>query len=272
MPGNGDHDSSSFSEPTPLVKPLSSDRSEHLTASPKTLDRQNSDPEEQDDEFSADVEATPSPLGVKLTGYRLVTVTTVFCFGTIKSILTYKSQSIAPTTLDWVSGTFLTLGLYWIGLYEDSNKWKWFFHVDFAPAIGYCAKRVVGEFIWLLFCIGSWPIFTSLYYLLLSLCHRILICYFKFPPRSPYAAVAFILNAVCLPVLWIVIRRIARRVIDRGLERALGFVHIYGPGVPPGEDCDGRFGAVGQIVLPIFRSFFPLGLLFVALNSDPSHC
>jgi hypothetical protein len=30
--------------------------------------------------------------------------------------------------------------LYWIGLYEDSNKWKWFFQVDFAPAIGYCVK------------------------------------------------------------------------------------------------------------------------------------
>ena len=34
--------------------------------------------------------------------------------------------------------------LYWIGLYEDSNKWKWFFQVDSAPAIGYCAMRVVG--------------------------------------------------------------------------------------------------------------------------------
>ena len=33
--------------------------------------------------------------------------------------------------------------LYWIGLYEDSNKWKWFFQVDLAPAIGYCVKRGV---------------------------------------------------------------------------------------------------------------------------------
>ena len=53
--------------------------------------------------------ATPPPLGVKLTGYRLFFMTTVFSFGVAKCILTYKGQSIAPTTLDWVSGTFLTL-------------------------------------------------------------------------------------------------------------------------------------------------------------------
>ena len=35
--------------------------------------------------------------------------------------------------------------LYWIGLYDDSKKWKCFFRVDLAPAIGYCAMRVVGE-------------------------------------------------------------------------------------------------------------------------------
>ena len=34
--------------------------------------------------------------------------------------------------------------LYWIGLYENSNKWKWFFEVDFAPAIGHFAMRMFG--------------------------------------------------------------------------------------------------------------------------------
>ena len=38
-----------------------------------------------------------------------------------------------------------TLRLYWFGLYEDSMKWKWFFQVDLAPAIGYCAKCAVAE-------------------------------------------------------------------------------------------------------------------------------
>ena len=55
------------------------------------------------------MDITPPPLGVKLTGYRLVFMTTVFSFGTVKTILTYKGQSIAPTTLDWVAGTFLTV-------------------------------------------------------------------------------------------------------------------------------------------------------------------
>ena len=34
--------------------------------------------------------------------------------------------------------------LSWIGLYEGSNKCNWFFRVDYAPAIGYFAMRVVG--------------------------------------------------------------------------------------------------------------------------------
>ena len=46
--------------------------------------------------------------------------------------------------------------LYWIGLYEDSNRFKWFFQVDLTPAIlpaiGYFAKCVVagGKHIFLL--------------------------------------------------------------------------------------------------------------------------
>jgi 5'-3' exonuclease len=35
--------------------------------------------------------------------------------------------------------------LYWVGIYEGSNKWKWFFPVDFAPAIGYFPMRAIGE-------------------------------------------------------------------------------------------------------------------------------
>ena len=61
------------------------------------------------DDLSADVDVIQPPLGVKLTGYRLVFMSTVFSFGTVKTILTYKGQSIAPTTLDWVSGTLLTV-------------------------------------------------------------------------------------------------------------------------------------------------------------------
>ena len=55
-----------------------------------------------------DVDAPP-PLGVELTGYRLIFMATVFCFGVKKIILTYMGQSIAPTTFDWVAGTFLAI-------------------------------------------------------------------------------------------------------------------------------------------------------------------
>jgi hypothetical protein len=59
---------------------------------------------------SADMDtSTPAPLGVKLTGYRLLNVTTVFSFGFIKGILTYTGQSTAPTTLDWVGGALLVV-------------------------------------------------------------------------------------------------------------------------------------------------------------------
>ena len=38
----------------------------------------------------------------------------------------------------------MTSRLYWIRLYEGSNKWKSFFQVDPSPAIVYCA-RMLGE-------------------------------------------------------------------------------------------------------------------------------
>ena len=38
-----------------------------------------------------------------------------------------------------------TSRLYWISLYEDSTKSKWFFQVDLAPAIGYVPMRATGK-------------------------------------------------------------------------------------------------------------------------------
>ena len=65
------------------------------------------DQEDNGDDHLADTDAALPPLGVKLTGYRLLNMTTVFSFGIIKAILTYMGQSTAPTTLDWVSGALL---------------------------------------------------------------------------------------------------------------------------------------------------------------------
>jgi hypothetical protein len=80
-----------------------------LPSIPQPSDRQNSDKEGYGDDRSADMDATSPPLGVKLTICGFVSMATVFSFqtGAVKTILTYKAQSIAPTTLDWVSGTFL---------------------------------------------------------------------------------------------------------------------------------------------------------------------
>ena len=55
------------------------------------------------------MDATPPPLGVKLTGYRLLNMITVFGIGITKGILTYMGQSTAPTTLDWIGGALLAV-------------------------------------------------------------------------------------------------------------------------------------------------------------------
>jgi len=63
------------------------------------------------------------PLGVKLTGYRLLNMGVVFVFGLTKAVLTYMGQSAVPTTLDWVSGALLAV--WWVfrslGTHHDGN-------------------------------------------------------------------------------------------------------------------------------------------------------
>lgn len=104
------------------------------------------------------------PLGVKLTGYRLLNMGVVFVFGLTKAILTYMGQSAVPTTLDWVSGALLAVCLYWVGLYEAicSKKWEWFFHVDLTPTICYSFMRFVGGVLGVLFSLQGTLAITSL--------------------------------------------------------------------------------------------------------------
>ena len=49
------------------------------------------------------------PLGVKLTGYRLLNISVILAFGISKAVFAYRGQSVVPTTLEWVAGTFLAL-------------------------------------------------------------------------------------------------------------------------------------------------------------------
>lgn len=46
---------------------------------------------------------------VKLTGYRLLTMTVITTFGTVKAVLAYRGDSVAPNTLDWFIGVFITI-------------------------------------------------------------------------------------------------------------------------------------------------------------------
>jgi len=74
------------------------------------------------------------PLLVKVTGYRLLNITLLLAFGVSRVALMYKGQALAPTILEWVMGMVITLGLYWLGLYEsiDPPIWPWLFHKDYS--------------------------------------------------------------------------------------------------------------------------------------------
>ncbi|KAI9459827.1 hypothetical protein F5148DRAFT_274400 [Russula earlei] len=124
----------------------------------------NADGPAPEDGHSTTFDDPRPPLGVKLTGYRLLNMSVVFLFGLTKAILTYMGQSAAPTTLDWILGSFLAVFLYWIGLYESecTERWDWFFRVDLAHAIGYCLKRFGGGLVGVLFALQGTLTITSL--------------------------------------------------------------------------------------------------------------
>lgn len=63
----------------------------------------NADP---DDPEENEVDAL-LPLGVKLTGYRLLNLVVLLGIGLFKFILSLQGQSIAPTGLEWVGGSVL---------------------------------------------------------------------------------------------------------------------------------------------------------------------
>jgi len=122
------------------------------------------DPEEVD-------EVSP---GVKLTGYRLLNIVVIFTIGTAKYMLSLKGQSIAPTGLEWAGGLVLAVLLYWIGLYEAVKlpRWGWFFHVDWAPGIGFASKGFLGGVLWWL--VGPakyYPSYLAIYLCLTRLSH-----------------------------------------------------------------------------------------------------
>ena len=49
------------------------------------------------------------PLGVKVTGFRLLIIAAIVDFGIFKAVRVYCGQSLTPTTLEIVGCTILTL-------------------------------------------------------------------------------------------------------------------------------------------------------------------
>jgi hypothetical protein len=49
------------------------------------------------------------PLGVELTGYRLLTTVVTLGVGIAKAVYSYKGQALISTSLDWVGGVILAL-------------------------------------------------------------------------------------------------------------------------------------------------------------------
>ncbi|KAI0093275.1 hypothetical protein BDY19DRAFT_903041 [Irpex rosettiformis] len=77
------------------------------------------------------------PLLVKITGYRIMTTSTLLICGTWKAIATYRGKAILSADLDLVAGMILALLVYWLGIYETSDPpcLKWFFHKDYASVL-----------------------------------------------------------------------------------------------------------------------------------------
>lgn len=253
MPVNEDCYSSSFSE-SGSPGALPSRRGAGLSVS---------DQEGHGDDHAADMDAALPPLGVKLTGYRLLNMTTVFSFGIIKGILTYMGQSTAPTTLDWVSGALLAVMLYWIGLYEarHSRKWEWFFRIDLAPAICYFTKCIVGGAMGMLFSLRGTLAITSL-----SSLPVFLLAYFvSHVPLDAWLGI-YVSFALCAHFLWHTTRRARARV--QGWKRAIGFVDDYGPGAPllEGYEWSGALGAIVGFFCGVALVWWPLAVVYFYLT------
>ncbi|KAH9054214.1 hypothetical protein EDB87DRAFT_117201 [Lactarius vividus] len=88
----------------------------------------------QGDDTSARMRDSPPPLGVKLTCYRLLNMTSIFTFTVITAVLGYNNKTAPAAWVGLLSG-LSTIGLYWIGLYEWRPGQNWFFQEDLVPIL-----------------------------------------------------------------------------------------------------------------------------------------
>ncbi|TDL16806.1 hypothetical protein BD410DRAFT_683297, partial [Rickenella mellea] len=73
----------------------------------------------------------------KLTCYRLIVILLTLSFSLSKAALLYFGYSALPTTMELISGVAVTVGLYWLGLYEDDppQELEWLFEYDYSSRV-----------------------------------------------------------------------------------------------------------------------------------------
>ncbi|KAI9449060.1 hypothetical protein BJY52DRAFT_1309044 [Lactarius psammicola] len=138
MPGNEDRSSSG----------LSDSASQALPSSTQGADLAMNDQGVSRDGSSAGTGDPQPPLGVKLTCYRLLYVTTGILGTVLTAVLSYRSQTVPAATVGLHDP--MGLRLYWVGLFEWrlGQNWKQFFHVDLAPVFGRSVKHFVRGVVW----------------------------------------------------------------------------------------------------------------------------
>ena len=99
------HDNVSSTEASDTVYDVERDKSPY----PTSLATSSSfTPPREDNTQSNDHQPT-MPLGVELTGYRLLTTGVILGIGVPKAVFSYNGQALISTTLDWLAGVILAL-------------------------------------------------------------------------------------------------------------------------------------------------------------------
>ncbi|KAH9168238.1 hypothetical protein EDB89DRAFT_1622849 [Lactarius sanguifluus] len=257
MPGSEDRDSSQASSSEPAS----------LEALPPDLAASGQDDEHGDDR-SVDV-------GVKLTVYKLLEVVSIF-IGITKCILSYKGQSIAPTTLELVVVVLMGV-LYFFRLFEEQYPqnlfFRCFFQIDLVPPIGYCIKRVAGGFLWLLFFTNGFFPLAFLGLLLVGLAHGLIL------NRSASIVVAIVAAVTCVAIieavllsLWYCVGVLRERAQQQAWvwQGATKFVGDYAPSAPPEKGYE-WFAMVGTVVGLVFGIILlllpPAGSIIYSIRS-----
>ncbi|KAJ6555425.1 hypothetical protein DFH09DRAFT_1365762 [Mycena vulgaris] len=81
---------------------------------------------------------------LKVTAWRILNTTAVLALGTYKALSTYRGQSSALTTFEWISSTFWVLIAYWGSLVEQEAPTiaPWLFTHDLSPIVGFVLAEI----------------------------------------------------------------------------------------------------------------------------------